>query len=310
MWLSETVEVGLAPAALAVRRRAGRVVEYQPPTPTTRGDWHAPLSALGSWLRSPEATRRRGRLALSVALSLECVHFFRLPWSETLRDFGKAPILAAMQFSAQFTTTGGTAHGVGGIAPEARDYWVEDAPPGAPRLACAVDRALLTALDELVRRTGVRIDSVAPWPVIALNRHARQLPADGWFAVIERTQVALVVLAGGAAREIAVAPWSNDARSTGSGWHAALARLECRVRLRGGRAEGLPLALLDASNLNVVCGTGDLAGLGLQRFTAMQLGNPVQPTDVEQPSSVWTLAGSHDPLLATPAMTTVSESRQ
>jgi hypothetical protein len=279
VWCFKAVEVGLAPGACAVRWHAGRAVAYRSPTPAARDDWHAPLTALESWLCSPEVTRRRGRLALSVALSLEGTRFFRLPWSEALGDFEKAPLLAAAQFAAQFTASGGTNHDVG-AARETHAYWVEDALPGEPRLVCAVDLALLTPLDELARRTGVRIVSVTPWLVTALNRHARQLPADGWFAVVEASQVGLVALAGGAAREIATAPWSKDARSVDSGWRVALARLECRMRLRSGRAEDLPLALLDASNVPVVSGGCDLSKLKLQRSAVQQQSGMSQSTDV------------------------------
>lgn len=271
MWSSRIAEIGLARGKCAVRwggqRVTGRMlpVSVPAPVPASPECWTAPLAALDVWLASLGQSTQRSRPALSIALGLDAAHFFRLPWTEALRDFRKAPQLAAAQFTMQFAASPATGSAAA-AAPEAFAYWVEDAPPGAPRLACAVEQALLTGLDEMAKRRKTRIVSVAPWVVTALNRHASRLPANGWFAAMERDHLAVVTLSDGVAHEIAVAPWSRCEASGTSNWQVALKAVIGRTALRSGRAEELPLAVLDVSDTSVVSGMGDLSDVLLKHF--------------------------------------------
>jgi len=264
VWFSnELIEVGIAPDGFAIRLRGERHVRQH--EVSAAGDWHCALVKLEAELLSwrPVGVRSRlGRPALSVALSLNYVRFFRLPWSESLLNRGRAAVFAATQFASA-----GSPHGA---VPDAFSYLVEDAPPGAPRLACAIEHALLVALDDMARRTNTRLVSATSWVVAAMNMHARHLPTEGWFVAIEDAHLALVTLSAGVACEIAVTAWSDEGSSfypgTGSGWRIALARLERRVRLRSARAEGLPIFLLDASSRGVVASAADLVSLPLVTF--------------------------------------------
>jgi len=285
VWFSkEAIEAGIAPGGFAIRLRGERHARRHAGYAT--GDWAGALAELETMLRSHRPTGARSRLgrpALSVALSLGYARFFRLPWSEPLLKRGRWAAFAAAQFAAQFAS----ASSGSGAAPDSFSFLVEDAPPGAPRLACAIEHALLVALNELARRTNTRLISASPWIAAAINLHARHLPADGWFAAIEDGHLALVMLSEGVAREIAIAPWPDETSSrhpgTPSDWRISLARLECRMRLRSARPAGLPLILLDASGRGAVSGPTDLADLPLVTFAAAE--HVAMPERTEAPST-------------------------
>lgn len=142
--------------------------------------WEAALDALREVLRQ----RQWQGAAASVILSNHFVRYLLVPWDEKLS--GAEEQLAMVHYA--FTQ----AYGDAASSWECR--WSEGA-PAAPCLACAIDRGLLTGLRECFRETGVRLASVQPYLMSALNRWRRELRGDSrWFLLAEDGRLCLAWL--------------------------------------------------------------------------------------------------------------------
>jgi hypothetical protein len=85
------------------------------------------------------------------------------------------------------------------------DGWrirVAPAPIGAPRLACALDAALLDALAAAARGRGITLASVEPAFVAGFNAAHGRLPQSCWLAVLEPGRLALGLLVKGRWRHV------------------------------------------------------------------------------------------------------------
>lgn len=70
--------------------------------------------------------------------------------------------------------------------------------PATPRIACAVDRELLTALDEAARQAKSYVTSVQPYLAAAFNCHRRLLGNRHlWFATLENQRLCLTRVQNG-----------------------------------------------------------------------------------------------------------------
>lgn len=165
---------------LPLRKAAPKRARLEPATP----DWRSAVESLAAWLeeRSP-----RGASA-SVVLSNRFVRFALVPWSdEAVRPAEQMALAAACLEPRYGDMAGWTVRLDGG------EY-------GRPRLACAVETALLEALREVFAKAGVRGTAVRPAFVAAWNRYGGELPqeADAAFVTMESQTLVVGARRGGA----------------------------------------------------------------------------------------------------------------
>ena len=125
LWRNKQLRIGLAPDRIYIT--GAKSVDLA----ANDGSWNAPVEALAAALAG-----RKGEAA--VVLADQFVRYALLPYSETLKTAEQWQALATHRFN--------TLHG-----PRAAEWQInvtETAPMG-PRLACAVDRALITSLAEI-----------------------------------------------------------------------------------------------------------------------------------------------------------------
>ena len=175
LWRNRELRIGLAPERIFVS--GAKSIDL----PAVDGGWAAALQAL------PEILKGRNGAA-SVVLADQLVRYALLPHNETLRTDEQWAALGRHRFSVL--------HG-----PRADEWQVSvaaTAPRGA-RLACAVDSALLSSLDGVFRKAGVRLRSVQPFLVAAFNRIRRRIGNGScWIVVEEPGRLTLALVQRGA----------------------------------------------------------------------------------------------------------------
>ena len=174
LWRNKQLRIGLAPDRIYVS--GGRAIELA----VTDGSWQGPVEALAASLGG-----MKGEAA--VVLADQFVRYALLPYNATLKTREQWAALASHRFN--------TLHG-----PRAAEWQItvtETAPLGA-RLACAVDRALVTKLMEVFAAANMRLVSVQPFLVAAFNR-IRKSVGNGscWIVVEEPGRLTLALIARG-----------------------------------------------------------------------------------------------------------------
>jgi hypothetical protein len=143
-------------------------------------DWHAAVRALPRLIEG-----RKGEA--SVVLADQFSRYTLLQGNAALRNDDQWLALARHRFTA--------VHGS-----RAADWEVKltETMPEGPRLACAVDRALIAALAEVFTNAGLFLVSVQPFLVAAFNRIRRQI-GDGtcWLLVEEPSRLTLALIRRG-----------------------------------------------------------------------------------------------------------------
>lgn len=205
--------IALAPELLtAVVRSGARVLAHSEVriTADAEGSWDSVLAALRTYLRQAGPTLRG--LPIALCITTRWCRLSMLPWSEALRHEDSAARHAHAHFEA--------------IYGDAARHWSivrDDAPNGQRRLAFAVERELVSALQDIALENGnprIALES-------ALSVAARALgPAQhAAMAVIEPGRLVLATLAQG--RITAVE--SQDCRGP---WHIELPKAWQRWRAR------------------------------------------------------------------------------
>jgi len=167
--------------------------------------WRASLEAFGSGLRE-----RRGALGrVEVVLSDHFVRYALIPWSESVVSDGDRLALARLSFRVVY-----------GHLSDTWDLSVDQQRAGEASFACAVDRALIGELREMVSLAGGRLESVRPALADCLNSHRH---------AIRETEFCLATAEPG---RITLAFRSR------AGWQAVRSR-----RSEGPPAEALPVLL-------------------------------------------------------------------
>lgn len=212
----ERASLGLCPDRLLVGRgAAARVISVAPADGTSA--WRAALEAL------PAALGERAPRRLTVILSHHFLRYALLPWNAALQSEEAWRAYAEHRLAAIYG------------APAAP--WVlrvaATAPRGA-RIACAVEQALIDALQAKLRERGVRLASVQPHLMAAFNRSRRRLRgASCWLVVAEAGRLALALIERGA--------WcSLRTRRAGEDWREALPALLAREGALLGREAPRP----------------------------------------------------------------------
>lgn len=133
--------------------------------------WQGAIAAL----EAAVAPLRRERLRVTAVLSNHFVRYAVVPYDAAAATPEEESALARFQFRK--------IHG------ERSDRWeirVGTAPRGAPRLASAVDGALIEALRGQFPRQGtVRLVSAQPWLMSVFNLWSRRAAHDAWLLLVE-----------------------------------------------------------------------------------------------------------------------------
>ena len=174
LWRNKQTRIGLAPDRIYVSD--AKNVEL----PANDGSWRAAVEALPQVINSMKGDA-------AVVLADQFVRYTLLPWNESLKRAEQWQALAQHRF--------GALHGA--PAAEWQVKVTETAPLGA-RLACAIERELVSGLAEQFVAAGVRLVSAQPFLVAAFNR-IRSTVGKGscWIVVEERGRLTLALIQRG-----------------------------------------------------------------------------------------------------------------
>ena len=177
LWRKKTLRIGLGPDSIIVSGSRD-VVHVQG---EGAGDWRSALAAL------PEVLKSHRNEDASLVLADQFVRYALLPWNAALKSEAEWAALAQHRFAALH----------GAPATEWQVKVTETAPCGA-RLACAVERELISGLAEQFVVAGVRLESVTPFLVAAFNRIRKQVGNGScWIVVEERGRLTLALIQRG-----------------------------------------------------------------------------------------------------------------
>jgi hypothetical protein len=172
--LGPAIPIAQLPCA-AVSGAAGATGSAEP--------WRAALDALRDWL-GQQADKR---LQLRVVLSGRFVRWQLLPWRSELSGRSETQAYAGVRFRETF----GKLADAWNILPVAM-------PPGKTAPACAVDQALITALQAVCEAHGARLQLLTPYFSSAFDNWRGQLPGNAaWFGTVEADSCTLGLLQGG-----------------------------------------------------------------------------------------------------------------
>lgn len=190
LWRKRPLRIGLGPDAIIVSgSREAVCVQGE-----GAGDWRSALAAL------PEMLKNYRDQDAAVVLADQFVRYALLPWNAALKSEAEWVALAQHRFSALH----------GAPAAEWQIKVTETAPRGA-RLACAVERELVSGLAEQFVAAGVRLVSVQPFLVAAFNRIRRTVGNGScWIVVEERGRLTLALIQHG--QWLAIRARRSDAR--------------------------------------------------------------------------------------------------
>jgi hypothetical protein len=188
---------------VAVRRKRGlrtavdsRAAETFIPVPGERA-WEAALDALRRFMAMPEPGLAG---SLDVILSNHFVRYLLVPWSERIASADELQHYAAEAFADVYGDISG-------------EWEVRVSPEraGAPRLAAAVDRALLDGIRQAAGGAPLRLDSVQPYLMSAYNRIARSRRDNALiFTVLEPGRVCILAAEDGRWRHVSAAAAPDD----------------------------------------------------------------------------------------------------
>ena len=178
LWRKKTLRIGLGPDSIFVSGSRDAVQVRG----EGAGDWRSAVAAL------PEVLKSYRNQDASVVLADQFVRYALLPWNAALKSEAEWVALAQHRF--------GALHGA--PAAEWQIKVTETAPHGA-RLACAVERELVSTLAEQFVAAGVRLAGAQPFLVAAFNRIRRTVGNGScWIVVEERGRLTLALIQRGA----------------------------------------------------------------------------------------------------------------
>ena len=178
LWRKKPLRIGLGPDSIIVSGSKDAVrVQGE-----GAGDWRSALAVL------PEVLKSYRNQEAAVVLADQFVRYALLPWNAALKSEAEWVALAQHRF--------GALHGA--PAAEWQVKVTETAPHGA-RLACAVERELISRLAEQFVAAGVHLASAQPFLVAAFNRIRKQVGNGScWIVVEERGRLTLALIQRGA----------------------------------------------------------------------------------------------------------------
>lgn len=196
-FLPERQVIGLAPTGLSVR---GQSIACDPAYGSE--PWHGALARLQEM--------ELGKARVTIELSCHFVRYALVPWSEALATPAEEAVYVRHHFAR--------IHG------ERAKRWVvraAEAAPGEPRLASAIDAALLDSLKETFGGKQAKLVSIQPVLMSRFNAARKALPQGGAWLVLAEPERACIALHGGKG-------WRSVQNAKGA-WRAALERERHRV---------------------------------------------------------------------------------
>ena len=196
------LRISLAADRLVLRANRARTTMLAVRPGPNGAEWGAALEALPGVLASFRHHE------VSMVLADQFVRYALLGWNAALKTEEQWLALARHRLAA-----------VHGAAAAEWDVKLTETAPAGPRLACAVDRALLGELAAVFSAANARLVSVQPFLVAAFNR-IRTTIAGGscWLVIEEPARLTLAFIQRGV--------WlAVRSRRADSGWRAALPEL-------------------------------------------------------------------------------------
>ncbi|SIR55759.1 hypothetical protein SAMN05421829_12021 [Aromatoleum tolulyticum] len=223
----------LAPAR-ATLLRAGRGGPAPCGASDCEGGWNGAADALQGLMR--EGGARRG--GLTVVLSSHFAHFLLVPWSDAIGSPAELETFTRIGFEDIY---GPIAAGWAlRISPEAA---------GRPRVAVAIEQALLDRLQTVAQGAGMRLASVQPHLMAAYNRLQPRLARDNFvFAVAEPGRCSILLARAGQWLSVRSNASADSERAV-----AALLERECELNGVGDPAAGpVPAVYVHAAGRTAV----------------------------------------------------------
>jgi hypothetical protein len=225
LWRKQ-LRISLAADRLVLRANRGRPSALALRPDPNGVEWRAALDALPGVLASFPNHE------VSLVLADQFVRYALIAWNSALKNDEQWQALARHRLA--------TVHGA---AAAEWDVKLSETAPAGPRLACAVDRALLAELAAAITAANARLASVQPFLVAAFNR-IRATIGEGscWLVVEEPGRLTLAFIQRGV--------WlAVRSRRVEPAWRASLPELIER--------ESAFLALSEACTRVVVCAQGE-----------------------------------------------------
>ena len=189
-------------------------------------EWRAALDALPAVL----ASHRNHDVSLVIADQF--VRYTLLAWNAALKSEEQWLALARHRLAA-----------VHGAAAAEWDVKLTETAPSGPRLACAIDRVLLSGITTLFNAANARLASAQPFLVAAFNRIRRSIGTGScWLVIEEPRRLTLAFIQRGV--------WlAVRSRRADAAWRATLPELLAR--------ESAFLALSEPCTRVIVCAQGE-----------------------------------------------------
>lgn len=216
------LRISLAADRLVLRANKGRTSAVQVQVDPNDVEWRAALEAL------PGVLAGFRNHDVSLVLADQFVRYALVPWNAALKNAEQWLALARHRLGA-----------VHGAAAAEWDVKLTETAPAGPRLACAVDRALLEELARTFTAANERLVSVQPFLVAAFNRIRRTIGGGScWLVIEEPGRLTLAFIQRGV--------WlAVRSRRADHGWRAGLPELIER--------ESAFLALAEPCTRVIVC---------------------------------------------------------
>jgi hypothetical protein len=207
----EQLNILLSPRRLAATRASGGPhssfvgQDNIPVEPAGAGDspWRPAIVVLSAYVAAMDAKQRQANIRL--VLSDHYSRYALVPWSDALGSAAEEVMLAKHCFKSVY-------------GPGADDWAVRITlgNAGQPRLASAVEPALLAEIDQVMQPLGRRFQSLQPHFVMCFNHWRSHLPKEGaWLITIDDGMLCVARVRRG--------EWvSVNTMSVGSQWRADL----------------------------------------------------------------------------------------
>ena len=170
-------------------------------------------SLLGDFLTAHQV---KPKTALQIVLGSDLVRYVALPAQAIMMNLAEKNAYA----NAAFKEIHGT---------NADDWLVacNDAAPEQTIIAAAIDKKLLQHLSELAPTHQLKLKSVKPYLMVAMNGLAKQLAKmTGYLAIVERSRLTLVMLQQGQCQQL-------HSHAIGGDWQAELKHILMRESVLG-----------------------------------------------------------------------------
>jgi hypothetical protein len=234
LWRNQLrISLALDRLVLRANKSKPRTIPVQPDADGV--EWRAAVQAV------PAVLAQFRNHDVSVVLADQFVRYALLAWNAALKTEEQWLALARHRLA--------TVHGA---AAAEWDLKLTATAPSGPRLACAVDRALLAELAAIFTAADARLVSVQPFLVAAFNRIRRTVGSGScWLVVEEPGRLTLAFIQRGV--------WlAVRSRRADAAWRAALPDLIDR--------ESAFLALPQPCTRVIVCAQGDYEPVEHERF--------------------------------------------